>query len=357
VRRARSQTQPGSAAQRETDGIYRSAAFGGVMIETLASLFAVIGGLYAFWHWLTKKTANSTPVEPQQQVKSQSSEVYSLVERFVQIYRAHGIERTQIPRFLGEESGLTLADVSTDEKLLNSLNENLLQTTCDRFGVQREWLDGKDVPIYPYLGHSHDLSSYIDFLLELKKSGAMIQGFAIKRPGDKLKKPKHIHGDIDRYFIALLFRVEIGHWGDHSQDSIWKYYPLGDQIYWGYKKTRMQLKAKVLIASMLGIYFKGCVMEAHEIEGIMDGSIFPGPLMEHRSHVGWHPDDYIFTEEESRAVADAEEALEVREWHQGNGWRQRLEEIVGPIEENTPFRDGRMNQKFFDRKEMQAGEI
>lgn len=316
-------------------------------MEWLAAFITVVAGLYGGYKFLTTKIRSGQPTG--QDV--QKNETDALVQRFEKIYKAHGIERTQIPRFLGEESGLTLADVSTDEKLLHAIKENLLQTTCDRFGVQRAWLDGKDVPIYPHRWHSHDLCSFIDFLLELKKSGTTVQGFAIKKPKDKLKKPKHIHGDFDRHFIALLFRVELGHWGDHSHDSIWKYYPLGDQIYWGYEKTRMQLKAKVLIASMLGIYFKGCVMEADEIEGIMEGTTFPGPLMEHRSHVGWHPDDYIFTEEESRAVADADEALEVREWHLGNGWRQKLEEIVGPIEENTPFKEGRINSRWLESRD------
>jgi hypothetical protein len=315
-------------------------------MEWLAAFITVVAGVYGAYKFLSANFNKSKQEEP----KSKENETYALVRRFVEIYKAHGVERTQIPRFLGEETVLTFADVSTDEKLLHALNEGLLQTTCDRFGVQHEWLDGKDVPIYPYLWFNHDLSSFIDFLLELKKSESTIQGFAIKRPEDKLRKPKRTHGDCDDYFVALLFRVELGHWGDHSQDSIWRYYPLGDQIYWGYEKTRMQLKAKVLIASMLGIYFKGCVMEADEIEGIMEGIMFPGPLMEHRSHVGWHPEDYIFTEDESRAVADGEEALLVREWHLGNGWRQKLEGIVGPIEENTPFKGGKFNPKFFDRK-------
>ena len=320
------------------------------MLETLASLFAVVGGFYAFWRWLTKKSSDSIAEQLQTNVEPAKNEVYSMVGRFVQIYKAHGIERTQIPRFLGSESGLTLADVSTDEKLLHALSEELLQTACDRFGIQREWLDGKDVPIYPYRGQGHDLSSYIDFLLELKKTGSEVQGFAIKRPADKLKKPKDKYGQCDEYFIALLFRVKLKQWGDHTQDPLWKYYPLGDQIYWGYEKTRMQLKAKILIADLLGVYFKGCVMEADEIDGLMEGTIFPGPLMEHRSHVGWYPEDYIYTKEESRAVADEEEAKLVREWHLSNGWREKLEALIGPIEKNTPFVDGELNQKYFHRE-------
>ncbi|SHJ66615.1 hypothetical protein SAMN02745165_02883 [Malonomonas rubra DSM 5091] len=321
------------------------------MLETIASLFAVIGGIYAFWRWVTRKSAESLVGQNQQEEQPKTSEVFSLVERFVQIYKSHGIERTQIPRFLGEEGGLSLVDVSTDEKLLQALNEKLLQTTCDSFGVQRDWLDGKDVPIYPYLGHNDDLSSYIDFLLELKKSGVAIQGFAIKRPEDKLQKSIESHGPCDCFFIALLFRVELDHWGDCCQDSIWRYYPLGDQIYWGYERTRMQLKAKTLIAHMLGIYFKGCVMEADEIEAIMEGQIFPGPLMEHRSHVGWYPEDYIFTAAESRSVADSEEALKVRNWYSRKGWREKLEAIIGPIEDNTPLKDGKINPHWHDSRD------
>ena len=323
------------------------------MIESVATVISIIKDFYKGFVFVWNKIRGKRPVDPNDSVNKPKvdapNEVFNLVQRFVEIYKAHGIQRTQIPRFLGEQSGLTLVDVSTDEKLLHALNENLLQTTCDRFGIQREWLDGKDVPIYPYLWHDDNLSSYIDFLLELKEKGTAIQGFAIKRLADKLEKPKCEHVPYDEFFIALLFRVKLTHWGDHSQESIWRYYPMGDQIYWGYERTRMQLKAKTLIAHMLGIYFKGCVMEADEIDGIMEGNIFPGPLMEHRSHVGWHPEDYIFTERESRAVADAEEALKVRNLYPHMGWREKLEKIVGPIGENTPFVDGKLNPRWNKR--------
>lgn len=312
-------------------------------IGTIATVGAILIPLVL--RKLTKSKDVPSKNESFPSLPAQNS-IYDMVQRFVQIYNAHGIERTQIPRFLGTDGRLSLVDVSTDEKLLQALNEDLLQTTCDRLGIQREWLDGKDVPIYSYLWHNDDLSSYIDFLLDLKREGATIQGFAIKRPEDKLQKRKGCHGPYDQFFIALLFRVKLDHFGDNSQDSIWKYYPLGDQIYWGYERTRMQLKAKTLIASILGIYFKGCVMEADEIDGILEGTIFPGPLMENRSHVGWHPEDYIFTAEESCAVADSEEALLVREWNPQNGWRRKLEEIVGPIEDNAPFKGGESNPRW-----------
>ncbi len=223
----------------------------------------------------------------------------------------------------------------------------MLQITCDLFGIQREWLEGKDVQIYPYVTHGDSLPSYIDFLMDLKKTGAAIQGFAIKRPEDKLLKREGEHGPYDRFSIALLFRVKLDHWGDISQDSIWKYYPLGDDILWGYERTRLQLKAKILIARMLGIYFKGCEMVSDEIDGLVYGRIFPGPLMEYRTHVAWHPEDYIYSTGESACVEDAEEALKVRELYPHMAWREKLEEIVGPIEENTPFKDGKGDPRWF----------
>jgi hypothetical protein len=50
------------------------------MLETIASLFAVIGGLYAFWRWLTKKPAKSVAGQSQPHAEPQGREVFSLGE-------------------------------------------------------------------------------------------------------------------------------------------------------------------------------------------------------------------------------------------------------------------------------------
>ncbi|CDT69529.1 conserved hypothetical protein [Vibrio coralliirubri] len=51
-----------------------------------------------------------------------------LSTRLVSVFEAHGVHRNQIPNIIGH--GLTLHDVSSDEYLLEKLNNEVLASTC-----------------------------------------------------------------------------------------------------------------------------------------------------------------------------------------------------------------------------------
>lgn len=311
-------------------------AWGGI-----GTIVSIVVGLVGVCSWVRNKRKKATAALPRElpgPKALEQNDAHDLVRRFVEIYTAHGIERTQIPRLLGEEFGLTLNDVSTDEKLLAVLNEAILTKTCEIFGVRREWLDGKDVPIYPYIWFYKNLSAFIDFLADLKQQHEEVQLFLIKCPEDKLRKYD------DRWPIEVLIRVKIEHWGHFSEDSIWRYYPLSNTYYnWGYERTRLHLKAMTLIAWQLGIHIGGCQLPKKDMEAIIEGSVFPGPLFEPLHHVAWHPDDYIFANGESCAVADHEEALEVRKFLAKQGWMEKLIDLTGPLK--LPLSDNSLNSK------------
>lgn len=299
------------------------------MLTAISTIIGIIkdlvSGISFIKKWLDKRKSNCGP-SPEIEPTSEGDSVFGVARRFVQLYKVHGIERSQIPRLLGEESGLTLDAVSTDEKLLAALNENLINKTCEIFGVRREWLDGKDVPIYPYRWFDKNLDAFIDFLARLKQEGKELQCLFVKCPQDKLDK-----GD-ERWPIAVVIRQEVDHWGHFSEDSIWRYYPLSDQYYlWGYERTRLQLKAMVLIAWQFRIHIGGCQLPKKDIEAMIAGSVFPGSLVEPLNHVAWHPDDYIFVEGESCAVADYEEAGVVRESLAKQGCMEKLISLTGAI--------------------------
>jgi len=294
-------------------------------MEWLASFFTVVSGIYAGWLFL-KKIRTKDHDGANTQVKPDStSEVYALVERFVEIYKAHGIERTQIPRFLGEGGGLTLSDVSNNEKLLHALSEKVIEDTCFRFGVSREWLDGKDVPIWPCLYYDKNLKGFIDFLESLRADFDYIEGFAIKCEKDKLKK------DGADYPIALVFRGRIDHWGHPGEESIWRYYPLQGTQYWSYDRTRIQIKAMVLTAWQFNIHIGGSELPQAQVEELIEGNIFPGPLLDHLSRVAWHPDDYIFANGESACAKDVAEAQKMYEEMERLGWLDYLIDKTGPV--------------------------
>lgn len=81
------------------------------MFEQFAALIAVVGGLYGCWRFIVR-------LYRAHKGETKKNEAYALVERFILFFNAHGISRTQIPLFVGEQY-LTLSDISADEKLLH----------------------------------------------------------------------------------------------------------------------------------------------------------------------------------------------------------------------------------------------
>ena len=276
-----------------------------------------MGTSFAAWHYVVRfyRKRKQPPTK---------NEVYQLVDRFVSIFNAHGIERTQIPRFLGEQY-LTLADVSSDAKLLHELNEAVLGAACDRFGVQREWLDGKDAPIYPRLFFYKDMDRYIDFLSEVTSKYEDVSGFAFKSPEDDLKNSGK------RFPIALIFRAVVGSLGE---EPIYKYFIIGDEWPWEYPRTRIQFKAMVFAAFKFKAYIMAYDLPEDEINRLLWGQTFPGPVLDNLHHVTWHPDDYVFTSDESSVAKDPEEAAELRKLIKQSEWVKKLEAATGPITEN-----------------------
>jgi hypothetical protein len=275
----------------------------------IAGIVAIIG---LFLQYGRKKIRSSA----RENEKQFNYEVNDLAERFLLVYKAHDIEHAQIPQFVKKAGELSLADLSSNTALLKALDENLLSATCTHFGIQREWLDGGNVPIYDSPYFDKQLKEYIHFLVQLKKDHSSIEGFALKCPEDKLK---HSEQNFD---IALLFRGNIENMRNADEEPIWRYYPIADYNFWGYQRTRLQLKAMIHIANLFHIFISGCQMKKDEIKQIRKGTIFPGPLMEDRSQVAWHPDEYTFCEIDTFQPHDIEEAKQVREVIYKNFYQQ-----------------------------------
>lgn len=211
----------------------------------------------------------------------EQNEVHGLVQRFVAIYKAHGVERTQIPRFLGEDFGLTLTDVSTDEKLLHVLNENVITKTCEIFGVRREWLDGAE----PQVHLAHDFYKqpeiFFVFIKNLLKNNAYggIVGILLA-PNER-----------DWQAHALLILQEtVGFVGDKP---IYRYYLCNNWAF-TYWKARAYLAACIAIAWKHEVFVYGVYVPKKEIERLAGGTVLLGWQGEgiwQLGHKTWSPED------------------------------------------------------------------
>ncbi|ATX79135.1 hypothetical protein Ga0123461_0709 [Mariprofundus aestuarium] len=248
------------------------------------------------------------------------------VRRFVQLFEAHGVARTQIPRFLKNHGvEISYEDINTDSSLLKRLDEEMLEKSCEIFGVRREWLDGVDDRIYPRVGFYKNLSEFTELMSQLQTQSDDIDLIAIKSPKNKLDK----NSDSFNSPIALVIKIEIGWLGD---TPIYRYIPCDDEWNWGYCKARFELKGLALFAWQFRNVVFGCHMPQNTINNIIHGVTFPGPEIEAAGHKGHFRLDYmIFTEDESCAADDPEEALKVREYLSDTGDIKNYESKYKPM--------------------------
>ncbi|MES9901846.1 MAG: hypothetical protein ABW168_04070 [Sedimenticola sp.] len=258
----------------------------------LSGLIAFVALVFSgYQYWQKRRTAADKPSD------IGKFDVHQLVVRLIVLFKAHGISRTQISRFLGSESDILLEDLADDEKLIKKLDDELLDVICDRFAVQREWLDGETDHIYSvhdFYKCPEEFSVFLDSLLE-RNPDEHIQGCVYRA-----KQPSRLELD-----TLIVIQEPIGWIGDKE---IVRYHLCGEWVY-GYWKARAYLAACVAIAWSKGIHFIGKDVPTAWIEQLVKGKVFVDD--EGLSVLGrWYPDDLALKPEEFLLFIDEEFGLE-----------------------------------------------
>lgn len=206
-------------------------------ISGLLTLFALVLALVQY-----RKTHAPGPGA---ESGSPSTEVHALVGRLMALFKAHGIERTQIPRFLGPEAGVTLEMLAEDEKLIRRLDDSFLDAVCTRFAVNREWLDGESETIYPVHDYYKDPEGFARFLNELKEANpdGLWYGCVYRE-----KQPSRSQLD-----TLIVIDEVIGRLGERD---IVRHHLIGNWVY-SYWKSRAYLAACVGIARSSRVMLRG----------------------------------------------------------------------------------------------------
>jgi hypothetical protein len=222
---------------------------------------SIVGGLKKFWDFVRAR------------------KVESVATRFVRLFESHGVHRNQIPRFLG--AGLTLKDMLSDGSLLEKLDEPLLEATCRRFAVRREWLDGADPQIHLYHDFYKWPQKFLLFLDELQAANpeGQLRGVVIA--------PAELSDHPDALIVLEEQIATIG------EKPIYRYHLLNNwaHTYW---KARAYLTACIAIAWKRDIYIHGIKMPRKEIEAIAEGHTLLGWKGEGIWALGyksWDPED------------------------------------------------------------------
>ncbi|MEZ8086237.1 MULTISPECIES: hypothetical protein [unclassified Vibrio] len=204
-----------------------------------------------------------------------------LSTRLVSIFEAHGVHRNQIPNIIGH--GLTLHDVSSDEYLLEKLNNEVLASTCKLFGINRDWLDGSSKEVYPTYNFYKDPQKFSDFL-----SGLIAECGSENLEGVLLTVDK-----IDRGIESVLILQEtLGH---INNKPYFRYYICSGWVF-SYWKSRGYIAASIAMCWKNQVYVRGLYLDTSTVSCYASGEClldFGQDGIHFPYGVRWYPEDLV----------------------------------------------------------------
>lgn len=207
-----------------------------------------------------------------------------VANRFIQIFKDHGIAVSEIPRLIPMVS---LKQLHNKEALISALTPEVLHFTAEFFGVQQEWLEGNSNIIYKC--HYSYKNPWV-FLKDAKNLKVDEDVF----PVIAFCNTRNINASSKRkQSIILILREKCAQLGGKT---IYRYH-IHDEFGWDYPKSRIQLKAMIRVwhnqsQSTVPIY----IIKSKTLEEIKEGRMVPRLCYRKSGYL----EDYSLLSSESR---------------------------------------------------------
>lgn len=231
----------------------------------------------------------------------QYSELENQVDRFFELFSAHGIAVTDIPELLGPNT-VHREDLLSRGAVLNKLDGGVRSLLGDLFNVKDEWLKGlnakahvntpalyKEAPAFcQYLAEKSSARRILRLYIAAKKSsaGSYIQN-ALKAAATK-------GNSIDPFGICIVVEEETvvnGH-----RFSAFKV--LGQELRWNYCDIRIDIKAVLMFCDRTNIKTDGIILVDDKYEDLVAGRALAASILNGRKEI-WHPDELVWNVEKN----------------------------------------------------------
>ena len=254
--------------------------------------------------------------------KPQVHKIESLAERFLQLFNDHGIEITQIPRWL---PALSLAELSQTSKLLAALTPAVLEQTAQIFGIQRTWLEGASPGIY--VTHTCYQQPEALFVL-LKRLKLERCSFPVRALTGA--KTLDCHDGCEQPLALVLVEKIANAEGVENVWDIDRYHVFCDSWNWGYAKTRIQLKGMVrVIDQVIGERVPLYRATTAEVEAIQEGRLIPRKFFKRSPLTNPSLEDYTSSAKEHSQAKETEELADVIGYVTGAGLEEMARTVRG----------------------------
>lgn len=256
--------------------------FLGEYVGYLAAVFAVVGGLYKAMLWLRTKAK-----KPKKEQKNSVCDSVAL--RFIRLFESHGVHRNQIPEFFGHN--VTLADVQTEERLVEKLTPEILSDAAELFFINSEWLAHGHGDIYPK-HHFYKQPEKFGQFIDKQRSKYEKHHFQCKVFRSERKTTAE-------YDALLILKTPIGELGDRF---IYAYHicPGWMTYYW---KSAADLACCISQSMQRKVYPHGCIVQESWLSEIMNCQKlleydFEEETMDYPYAGHWNPGEFSDTAKE-----------------------------------------------------------
>lgn len=234
---------------------------------------------------------------------SSQSPLFLLVERFLYLFEAHHINRTQLPRLFPH---IKYDDLGSPRQLLAALTPEVVDDAAKLFGVETTWLEGLDEGIYQRFWGKRDLRQLLDHFSSAFSSAKNAPWFPLRI----LTTSKRLDRTANRPQLLLPVAVETaGHIGD---EPFYRALVCSSFFDWTDKFERIELKALVWIAYRQSACPIPLIeVSDEEMERLTENRAIPSAAW--RSVLITSPslEDFILAPAQSRVAADTDELPEV----------------------------------------------
>lgn len=250
-----------------------------------------------------------------------------MAERFLYVFEAHGIEVSEIPRFIAQ---IKYQDLQAPSSLMAALTPAMIDATAELFGVRRQWLEGSDdLVLYPFgrRGNPDDMLNR----LRSAVSASMAHGYFDRFPLRVLTTSKVLSREPGEHSALLPVIVEpIGDLGDRS---VYRCHVSGDSYDWSHTPSRLELKA---ITWLLSHRLKAIVplfqVSEEEIDDIRSGMTIPSMVWRKGLVTSPSLEDYVLSLDESRVAKETDELVAVLDYLDTHGLRDFTFEATSPVQ-------------------------
>lgn len=236
-----------------------------------------------------------------------------VAERFLQVFREHGIEAAQIPRLLPQ---VRLEDLQSPERLLAILTPDLLDQVAKLFGIRVQWLEGQDDRIYEYLAAYKEPQTLLDHLRRLwqQPPWANEVGCPLRILATTERLDYH---DDHRYELAPVLVEPIATLGD---ETIYRYHVYQDGFSWDHPPARIELKA-IALATYKALHKPIPIYPISQrvMDELLEGRRIPRSLLGSCLSTDPSLEDYVLKSEESAVAKETDELPAVLEYMAAGG--------------------------------------